>query len=686
MPLLILLAAVALASTPPRVVTVDRGAADPAVSPDGSRIAASILGKIFVLPVAGGEAQQITDGVAWDAHPAWSADGQFLAYAHRLPNGTDIVLRDMAAGTSRFIYHTENGVGQIAFHPKNSELYFVLERGELDAHLWRLSLGPSDSAAKQLTFAQNWHEWSFALSPDGSQVLLESGRYGGPDLYLMKLPGLQTERLTRTPQKEFAVVWGKDGTQLYIREDNGIDHIMVRGALGAGADREIFASAYDQKQLASTPDGASVILCAGRRLFRLDVATGKSTSIPFSARFTLPDRPPADLVVTNARVFTGTSNEYMPSATVEIRNGRITSVRPSGGAGGALPAGVRVLEAGGKTMIAGLMDNHWHYLSFSRGGDLLQNGITSIRDPGVAVSTSMNFKDAIALGIIPGPDLYTAGPLIDGLGGYHPSVDVELGRADRAAQLVRALKAQGVDALKVYFLLDPDVLAAVVKEAKVQGLPVTGHIGVRTSLREAMQAGIDGFSHVRVWKDFLPREQQPQGDNESLDGSKAPVARMQADWSLIDPESAEVGALIKMMADTKIALDPTLAIQKIGDDDRRRFSLEEFGVAQDSYRRMSRFVKRVHDAGVPILAGTDNGSLFEELEAYADAGIPAADIIRTATVNGARWLGRGSDFGTIEPGRRASFILVDGDPLANIRDIRKIRVVVKNGQVVVGRP
>ncbi len=150
---------------------------------------------------------------------------------------------------------------------------------------------------------------------------------------------------------------------------------------------------------------------------------------------------------------------------------------------------------------------------------------------------------------------------------------------------------------------------------------------------------------------------------------------------MIDPESAEVGALIKMMADTKIALDPTLAIQKIDEDARRRFSLEEFSVAQESYRRMSRFVKRVHDAGVPILAGTDDGNLFDELEAYADAGIPAADIIRTATINGARWLGKGADFGTIEVGRRASFILVDGDPLANIRDMRKIRYVVKDGRI-----
>src|SRR5205085_10411083 len=96
---------------------------------------------------------------------------------------------------------------------------------------------------------------------------------------------------------------------------------------------------------------------------------------------------------------------------------------------------------------------------------------------------SMNFKEAVALGLLEGPDIYTCGPLIDGLDGYHPYVDVELNRPEAAAPLVRSFNAQGVDAPKVYSMLNPDVLRAVVKEARAVGLPVTCHLGVRSGWR-----------------------------------------------------------------------------------------------------------------------------------------------------------------------------------------------------------
>src|ERR1044072_2314421 len=96
-----------------RVVTVDHGAQDPAVSPDAAQIAASTFGNIWVMFIAGGEARQITEGLGWDTHPAWSPDGQFLAYAHQLPSGTDLVIRNLITGGSNTLYHTESAIGQI---------------------------------------------------------------------------------------------------------------------------------------------------------------------------------------------------------------------------------------------------------------------------------------------------------------------------------------------------------------------------------------------------------------------------------------------------------------------------------------------------------------------------------------------------------------------------------------------
>ncbi|MFL6212758.1 MAG: amidohydrolase family protein [Blastocatellia bacterium] len=661
-----------------RNVVVDHGAQDPAISPDGAQLAVSVLGKIWLMSIKGGDAQQLSEGFGWDTHPAWSPDGQFVAYAHQLPSGTDLIVRNLTTGNSTAIYHTEAEIGQIAYPPQGGALFFIVERSQYDAHLFRLAQG---GEAQQLTHTENWHEWSFALSPDAKEVFLDSGRYGGSDLYRIQLDLMQMTRITRTPTHEHNVAWSRDGkTWAFIQTNNGVDRVMVQPASG-GVARAVYSSAYDQKQLAIAPDNQTAVLCGARKLYRLNLASGDIAPIPFTARFTLPEQAKADLVITNARLLDPGTGRVLPSAFVVIREGRISEIHASQEAIG-LPAGVPVLDAAGKTVMPGLMDNHYHYWSAFDGGTLLTRGVTEIRDPGVAISMSMNFKEAIALGLLEGPDIYTCGPLIDGLEGYHPYVDVELNRPEAAAPLVRALKAQGVDALKVYFMLNPDVLRAVVKEARAQGLPVTGHIGVRTGWREAMEAGISGFNHIRLWRDILPMDRQPQGEDENLDASKNIIARMQANWSDIDPDGPATGEIIKMMLSHHIGFDPTLAIQRIPDSERKHFGIEQFAIVKDSYRRMSRFVARAEKMGVLLLAGTDNESLFEEIEAYAAAGIPNPAILKAATINGATWLGKQSDFGTLEAGKRANLILVDGDPLKDVKDLRRVSVVIKNGRIV----
>lgn len=662
-----------------RAETIERGAVDPALSPDGQQVAVSILGKIWVLPVGGGDATQVTTGTGWDANPAWSPDGRFIAFARNTRNGSVLMERNLATGADRSVLEVEGTLGQIQYHPGGTDFFYVLMRGQYDAHLWRLGRA-AGSEPRQLTQTQNWHEWSFALSPRGDSIFLESGRYGGADLYVLALDSLRTaSRLTRTPERnEFSVGWSRDGrTRAWVVGQNGVDTVWAQTA--GAAPRAVYASPYGQKQLSVDATGRFAVVADGRRLFRVDLEGGTSAPIPFRAALQLPAQAPADLAIVNARVWTGADGDrVMEDATVEIRGGRIARVHR-----GAPEAGLPVLDAAGKTLIPGLMDNHAHYWFPFQGERLLERGITSVRDPGAAISTSMNFKDANRLGVVLGPHIYSAGPLIDAPGGYHPMVDVAIEDPSAAAGLVQALKEQGVDLLKLYFLLDPDVARAILAEAERQGLPVTGHIGVRTSLREAIEAGVDGFSHIRVWRDVLPLEMQPQGEDETLDSGRNPMARMQADWNQIDPEGPQLGEILRLMAARGVALDPTLTVQRIQDRDRARFSLEDYATASESYRRMGRFVRRAHESGVMLLAGTDGGSLNDEMEAYVAAGVPVVDVLRSATVNGARWLGREAEFGTIQPGRRADLVLIDGNPLADIRDARKVSAVIKEGRVVI---
>ena len=97
---------------------------------------------------------------------------------------------------------------------------------------------------------------------------------------------------------------------------------------------------------------------------------------------------------------------------------------------------------------------------------------------------------------------------------------------------------------------------------------------------------------------------------------------------------------------------------------------------------MKQFVRRAYEMGVLLLAGTDNLSLFTEMELYADAGVPNAAVLQAATINGAKWLGKDAEFGTVEVGKRAHLILVEGDPLKEMKDLRNISVVIKDGRIV----
>lgn len=657
-------------------ITIDHGAQDPAISPDGKTIAVTILGKIWTLPATGGSAEIRSHGIGWDTHPAFSPSGRFLAYSHQLPAGSDLVLQNLATGTEAVLYHTDRQIGEIRYSPKGGEIFFVVQAGQYDAHIQRIPISGEDP--KPITQTQNWHEWNFAVSPDATEIFTSSGYYGGANLYRIPLKDLHAVRLTDAKVAQSAEGWTSDNRLVYIETANGVETVYAMPAEG-GPARKIYSSPYRDSQLALDPGGKSAVLCAARKLERLDLETGKTAPIAFAARVEAPAKAPVNLTITHARLLDGASDSPQENATIDIHDGRIVAVHPGGA---EVKPGATVIDAKNRTVLPGLMDNHYHYWDMFDGNRLLARGVTSIRDPGSALSQSLNFKEAIALGLYPGPDIYTAGPLIDGLDGYHPMVDVEIDDVSKAAALVDSLKQQGVDLLKVYFLLPPEVLCAVIQEAHRQGLRVTGHIGVKTSWNRAIDCGIDGVNHIRVWADFLPLPEQPQGQDLSLDARIHTLARMQADWRSIDPQNPRVIALIQKMAAKHVGFDPTLSIQKVNDQERKSFSLQEFTLAQDAYKRMSQFVMTAQKDDVLLLAGTDDGSLFDEAESYEAAGVPRPAIIKALTSNGALWLDRGNEFGRIAAGEKADLIIVNGDPLKQIKDLRNVDVVVKDGTVV----
>lgn len=661
-----------VAAAQSREVTVTEGFQDPTVAPDGNRIAFALYGKIWLVPTAGGDARQVTFGSGWDSHPAWSPDGRLIAYAHLRPGRAELVVHSLESGGERTLYvsadpresvpppvEQENVIGQMAWRPNASEIVFLVETDDLSAHLWSVPLRP-DGRAKQLTRGADMAEWSFAIAPDGQQAAVEWVQRGATDLFLVTLDSARSQRLTSTTDEEFSVQWSRDGKSLvYVARDNGIDRVIVRD-VATGTGRTVFESAFDGKQLSLLPDGSAAVMVAARRLHQLDLRTGRLTPIPVRATFRLPERSPGTLLVSNVRLWDGTGAPVRDSSWVLVRDGRIARV----GRGPVSPAdaaGVATIDGAGRFMLPGLMDNHYHngHQALFEGPRRLAMGVTTARDVGTELAEALNFRAAIRLGVIEGPDIYTTGPIIEGPCGWHPYVDVLLDRPEAAPALVRALNAQGVDAIKLLApCLRSEVLRAVVAEARRLGLPVTGHVGNLTVWDEAVRAGVTGINHADIYR-----------------GDDVPP----------DPDRPEVDSLLARMARTGVAMDPTLHVWAVSDARRRELGVEEGERALSRWRMDQRFVKKVVDAGVMLLAGTDNRSLNDELEDYEAAGVPREVILQSATVNGSRWLGREADFGTIQPGQRGNLLLVDGNPLQQTRDLRQVVLVVKDGRVVFRR-
>ena len=265
---------------------------------------------------------------------------------------------------------------------------------------------------------------------------------------------------------------------------------------------------------------------------------------------------------------------------------------------------------------------------------------------------------------------------------------------------------RGYEGLKIYSSIKPELVPVLTKYAHERGLRVSGHIPAGMRAEQAIDAGYDEIQHANMlFLNFMP----------DVTDTRTPARFTEVAKRATDVDTAwqEVRDFINKLRDRRIVVDPTLAIfenmftarqgvvspayaaiaDRMPPQVRRYFLTGGLPVPpgmdvqyRASFQRMVQFIGELHRSGVTIVAGTDamaGFTLHRELELYAKAGIPNADVLRIATLVPAQILKREHDLGTIEAGKLADFILVDGNPLQNISDIRKVSRVVKDGKVYV---
>jgi hypothetical protein len=337
----------------------------------------------------------------------------------------------------------------------------------------------------------------------------------------------------------------------------------------------------------------------------------------------------------------------------------------------------------------------------------LAAGVTTVRDLANDTDELLARRVRFNSGALLGPRIIAAG-FMDGPGPYAGPTKVLVSTRDAARAAVDSYAGLGYEQIKVYSSLDPSLVPTIVRTAHAHGMRVSGHVPYGMSAEQMVRAGADELQHANfLFLDFLASDSSIDTRTPARFTSVAKLA------GGVDLKSERVLRFISLLKEKDIVVDPTLNVfeqlftARPGTIDpgsmaianrmpaiARRGLLEgglpataaQEPIYRNSFIAMERLVKKLNDAGVRLVAGTDASagfSLHRELELYSEAGLSNTDILYIATLGAARVMKHDAQWGSIEVGKYADLLLVDGDPSQRMRDVRRAELVMKNGVIYV---
>jgi hypothetical protein len=410
-------------------------------------------------------------------------------------------------------------------------------------------------------------------------------------------------------------------------------------------------------------------------------------AICVAASITVTAQAPA-LVITGVNVVDVVDGRVAPNSTVVIEGGVITTVT----SGGSPPAGARVIDGRGKFLIPGLWDMHAHIQG--SGEPWLQlyaaNGVTGIRDMGADLDFILGMREATASGRVLGPEIIAAGPILDDAPADWP-LRLRVKNADEGRAAVQMLQRRGVNLIKVHNYTPRDAFFAIADEARRQNLPLAGHVPLKVTVAEAIEAGMTNIEHLsedgKVWKECSGGGQYRPNACRPLFETLARRRVWQTPTLVTLSELAVVGTPASATNPEHLAY-ANKALRAMWSDNQAFFvTRPEIVAILNRLAQVALVVTRdMAAAGVPILAGCDaliaGFCVHDELAAMVRAGLSPLAALQTATINPARYLGRETTLGTVAPRKAANLVLLDGNPLDNIANLRAIRAVVVAGRLV----
>ncbi|MBW7996475.1 MAG: amidohydrolase family protein [Candidatus Glassbacteria bacterium] len=383
------------------------------------------------------------------------------------------------------------------------------------------------------------------------------------------------------------------------------------------------------------------------------------------------------VAIVGVTLIDGLGGDALPDAAVIVQGNRIIAVGPRSSL--EIPAGAEKVNGRDLTLLPGLIDAHFH-LNGNRELPLLflRHGITSIRDPGAWIES----YDPVRQAGTELPRLFLSGPHLDNPPPAYPKNSMIVRDAHECRDAVNRFIDQGASVIKAYFRLPLGLIQVAAQTAHARGVPVTAHLEI-VDAGDGIRAGLDGIEHITSCGTALvPLRQAEQFRQAILADNNARREGRYELWSDVDLTAPRVQALIDLMVGHGIYLVPNLAVfeRRSGDKGITDMHLQGFS-------NMMAFTRMAHRAGVRIVVGShssvphaERGWAYQrEMEMLVETGMTPREAITAATIQNARFFRTESRTGSIEVGKLADLVLVEGNPLNDIRSMRRIQRVMLNG-------
>ena len=658
------------------------GIVAPNLSPDGTTIAFVALGDLWT--ARDGKLSRLTDDPYVQNEPVWSPDGRSLLYASDRSGTKELWIRDLSTGAERQLTTAAAGASMPSWSPDGKRVVFVIERG-LGSELAGVDVASGEVKLIRILFGPSRATWS----PDGRLIAVaalraNSARFreGRNDLLFMAPDGTGDRWVVLpggrgvTARGLDGPAWSPAGHQIAYIQD-GLLWVMPVGPDGEPIGPPTRLSTELANTMSWSADGRSLLYQTTDGLRKVTVESGATERIPID--LTWKRRNPTRRIVVHAgRLWDGLADTVRTNMDVVIVGHRIRSVLPHA----AAMHRDSVVDASGYTVLPGLVDAHSHLvMGEALGRTWLAYGITTVRDPASEPFQMRERREAVESGVRVGPREFATGRIFDGERIYY-AFDIAITPGGQLGQELDRAATLDFSLIKTYVRLPDVIQRRIIEYAHQHGIPVSSH-----ELYPAVAFGADHVEHIRGTS-----RRGYSTKTTSLYRSYQDVVELLAQSGMsITPTMGIQGGFFNLIQDDPSILDdPRIALVNGPDYAKSLKALPRGGPFASTPGMMASqglTVKRVLDGGGRVIAGTDAPiipfglSLHTEIANYVAGGLTPVQALRTATSGFADAMGLSKDLGSVAAGRLADLMMVDGNPLERIGDTRKVKVVIKNGEV-----